>query len=225
MRPVLICDQRGERRVSQVELREFNSACRSGRWEVEIGFGKGRFILDRASRNPSVQWLGIEVAAKYYRLVCQRRRRRELDNVTLLCGEAGYILATMLPTRFADRLHVYFPDPWPKDRHSRRRLFERDNLDLLLALLRPGGELLFASDHPEYGARVEELLRSHPALEVRDVEAWEDGSRTNYETKFVAQGLPIRRLIVRLVGDDLRHPEAAPASVAISSPAAVEGGS
>ena len=210
--------------MSSSELGEFATAFTHGTWEVEIGFGKGRFILDQASRNLGVRWLGIEVAAKYYRLVCQRRNRQGADNVTLLCGEAEYILSTMLPTGFADRLHIYFPDPWPKDRHSRRRLFDPDNLDLLLALLRPSGELLFASDHPDYGEQVEKLLSDHPALEVWSVASWKDGPKTNYEAKFEAQGLPIRRLVARLIGDELRHPQASPANVAISSTSVTKDG-
>lgn len=214
MRPVLIWDQNGEREATAEDVRRLGDACAAGGWEVEIGFGKGRYLLDRAERNPAARLLGIEVAAKYYHLVRDRAACRAARNLVLLCGEAAYILATMLPRGFADRAHVYFPDPWPKHRHARRRLLDADTVDLVLGLLSPGGELYFASDHPQYGAQVEELLRSHPAIEVSSVEAWSEGPRTNYEAKFVADGLPIRRLVGRMTGSGLRHPQAAPLDVA-----------
>lgn len=214
VRPVLIWDQSGEREATAEDVRRLADACAAGGWEVEIGFGKGRYLLDCAEGDPEVRLLGIEVAAKYYRLVRDRARRQRVENLVLLCGEAAYILATMLPRGFADRVHVYFPDPWPKDRHARRRLLDADTVDLVLGLLSPGGELYFASDHPQYGAQVEELLRSHPALEVSSLDAWSEGPRTNYEAKFVADGLPIRRLMARMTGSGLRHPQAAPLDVA-----------
>lgn len=217
MRPVLICDQNGEREAAAEDVRRLAESCAAGGWEVEIGFGKGRYLLDRGESDPQARLLGIEIASKYYRLVCDRARRRKVDNLVLLYGEAAYILASMLPRQFADRVHVYFPDPWPKDRHARRRLLDADSVDLVLGLLRTGGELLFASDHPRYGAAVEELLRSHPALEVSSVDAWDDGPRTNYEAKFVAGGLPIRRLVARLTGSHLRHPAAAAVDLAVAS--------
>lgn len=214
MRPVLIYDQSGEREATAEDVRRLADACAAGHWEVEIGFGKGRYLLDRAEGDPDVRLLGIEVAAKYYRLVRDRARRRRVENLVLLCGEAAYILAAMLPRGFARRVHIYFPDPWPKDRHARRRLLDAESVDLVLGLLRPGGELYFASDHPQYGAQVEDLLCSHPALEVSRLDAWSGGPRTNYEAKFVASGQPIRRLVARLGGGRLRHPQAPPVDVA-----------
>jgi len=96
----------------------------AGEWEVEIGFGKGRFLLDQAAARPERRFLGIEVASKYYRLCRQRAERRGLDNVLVVRGEALYLLSAVFPARFAAALHVYFPDPWPKSRHHKRRLFD-----------------------------------------------------------------------------------------------------
>ena len=207
MRPALMADSRGERRVSAVELEALQSRLTEGHWEVEIGFGKGRYLLSQAAANPRRQYLGIEMAAKYYRLVYQRARRQILANITLLCGEAAYLATAMLPRQFARRVHVYFPDPWPKDRHSKRRLIDADALDLVLSMLKPGGELLFASDHPEYQQQVETLLRSHPSLAVRSVGEWPEGPRTNYEAKFVDQGQPILRLACDLISPVVFHPQ------------------
>ena len=120
-------------------------------------------------------------------------------------------MVTALGTGWAEADHVYFPDPWPKDRHHKRRLFDPATVDLVIALLRPGGRLFFASDFLEYGAVVTKILRAHPAvdLEVRDA-PWPEGARTNYEAKFVAEGRPIARLIARrreISEEELLHPD------------------
>jgi tRNA (guanine-N7-)-methyltransferase len=197
---------------------------------VELGFGKGRYLLQKAAANPTKGFLGVEVAGAYYRLVRQRMCKRGLGNVVLLRGEALYLLATVLPGACADAVHAYFPDPWPKARHQRRRLFDAESIDLVLSLLREGGRLFFATDYLEYGMLVQELLRSHPALEVETLQGlWSDGARTNYEAKYERQGRPILRLIVKRLAapSDLIHPDAAAGVVAAvserSSPREVDG--
>jgi tRNA (guanine-N7-)-methyltransferase len=169
-----------------------------GPWEVELGFGKGRYLLAAAEAHPERRYLGVEMVSKYYRLARQRGRRRGLGNLLLVRGEALYLLSAVLPGGFAHKLHVYFPDPWPKARHHKRRLFDPETVDLVLGVLRPGGELLFATDHLDYGEVVVETLRRYPGLEVELQDGpWPDGARTNYEAKFVAEGRPILRLVAR----------------------------
>ncbi len=170
-----------------------------GPWEVEIGFGKGRYLLRRSQEDSEARFLGIEVVSKYCRLLVDRGRRRGVENLVGMRGEAIYLMSAVLPRRFARTVHVYFPDPWPKTRHHKRRLFDPERLDLLLDLLLPGGSLVFASDFLEYGGGVRELLHEHPALEVTEIEeVWPDGARTNYEAKYIEEGRPIIRLEARL---------------------------
>ncbi len=170
-----------------------------GAWEVELGFGKGRYLLGSALAHPGRRFLGIELVSKYYRLLRDRARRRGVSNLLLIRGEALYLLSAVLPAAFASRLHVYFPDPWPKSRHHKRRLFDPETLDLVLGVLRPGGELCFATDFIEYGQRVGEILEGYPDLAVAPRDApWPDGARTNYEAKYTIEGRPILRLTARL---------------------------
>lgn len=179
-----------------------------GPWEVEIGFGKGRFLLRRAAEEPGRRFLGIELASEYFRLVARRLQRRGLGNVLLLEGEAQYLLGAVLPRGFAERVHVYFPDPWPKTRHQRRRLFSPSSLDLVLGLLAPGGRLDFATDFVSYGEEVRRLLESFPGVRVASPgAAWPEGPRTNYEAKYVSEGRSILRLTVRLEAAPNPHPE------------------
>src|SRR5690606_19215728 len=99
-----------------------------------------------------------ELVGEYQRLFVDRARRRNVTNWVALRGEAQYLASTVLPAGFADVLHIYFPDPWPKSRHHKRRLFDPESVDLVLGLLRPGGRLEFATDFLEYGELVAELL-------------------------------------------------------------------
>jgi tRNA (guanine-N7-)-methyltransferase len=175
-------------------------------WELEVGFGKGRYLLGRAVEAPPVRLLGIEVAGRYFRMVRRRAERRGLD-VVLVHGEALYVMSTVLPAARFRAVHVYFPDPWPKGRHHKRRLFERDTIDILLTRLEPGGRISFATDHLDYGDRVAALLESHPALGVERPVGWPDGARTHYELKYERQGRPILRLEATLEPDvPLVHP-------------------
>jgi tRNA (guanine-N7-)-methyltransferase len=175
----------------------------AGPWEVEIGFGKGRYLLRRAGEEPGVRFLGIEVAEKYFRLLVARARRAALGNLVAVRGEAETVLAAVLPRGFARAVHVYFPDPWPKARHQRRRLFDAESVDLVLSLLAPGGRLWFATDFLAYGEAVAALLAGHPAATVRRCQnGWEEGPRTNYEAKYLAEGRDILRLEVQWTGSE-----------------------
>jgi tRNA (guanine-N7-)-methyltransferase len=172
-----------------------------GPWEVEIGFGKGRYLLRRALAEPQRRFLGVEVATQYFALLVGRARRRGVRNLVAVRGEAQPLLSAVLPRGFADAVHVYFPDPWPKTRHLRRRLFDAQSVDLVLGLLRPGGTLYFATDFLEYGEAVAALLTDHPRTVVRRLEGgWPEGPRTNYEAKYLVEGRPILRLEVEWRG-------------------------
>jgi tRNA (guanine-N7-)-methyltransferase len=189
-----------------------------GPWEVEIGFGKGRYLLRRALAEPQNRFLGIEVVSKYQRMLSNRARRRGLPNLTVIRGEAAYLLSSGFPQGFARAVHVYFPDPWPKSRHHKRRLFHPEQIDLVLGLLEPGGTLLFATDFVDYGAIVQEILESHPGLAVHPhPEVWPDGARTNYEAKYIEEGRPILRLTATLVEEDRFHPAGLPGIVGPSA--------
>jgi tRNA (guanine-N7-)-methyltransferase len=201
MIPMRVATLEGERGLADVDLPLDLEAVLPGRgdWEVEIGVGKGRYLLRRAGEEPTTRFIGLEVVSKYYRRVRDRMLRRRLGNLLVLRAEALYALAVALPAGFAAALHVYFPDPWPKERHQKRRLFAPDSLDLLLGLLRPGGKLYFATDFLEYGQTVVELLGGLPELAVELLqEPWPEGARTNYEAKYARQGRPVIRLVASL---------------------------
>jgi tRNA (guanine-N7-)-methyltransferase len=133
--------------------------------------------------------------------------------VITICGDALYVLGACLERGIARAVHVYFPDPWPKLRHHRRRLLDRSTVDLVVGALAPGGALYFATDHADYGAAVGRVLERYPAVRVERLEGqWPDGARTHYETKYEREGRPILRLAITRVapaGTSLLHPDGA----------------
>jgi tRNA (guanine-N7-)-methyltransferase len=181
-----------------------------GPWEVEIGFGKGRYLLRRCLESPERRFLGLEIAGEYQQIFVERARRRRLRNWAALRGDALYFLAAVLPAGFADAVHVYFPDPWPKARHQKRRLFDPASVDLVLGLLKDGGTLAFATDFLDYGELVADLLAGYPGLETHRLRGpWPEGPRTNYEAKYEQEGRPILRLqgtFTRPAGGTPLHP-------------------
>lgn len=195
-------------------------------WEVEIGFGKGRYLLRRCQEHPELRFVGIEQVAEYQRLFVSRARRRGVRNWLAVRGEALYLLSSVLPRGFAAAVHVYFPDPWPKARHHKRRLFDPETVDLVIGLLAPRGRLWFATDFLDYGELVLELLADYPGLAVTRREGpWDEGPRTNYEAKYMALGRPILRLEASLEAPAALHPRGRRAVLAATAGNTGEAGS
>jgi tRNA (guanine-N7-)-methyltransferase len=210
MQPLQVWRAGGPRPLAEIE-RPSIARGEGRRMEIEIGFGKGRFLLARAAARPDTTFVGIESAPVYWRLACRRADRRGLRNLILVRGDALYVLDALVDREVADTLHVYFPDPWPKLRQRKRRLFDASTVDLVLGALAPGGVLQFATDHADYGEGVRELLERHPALRVETVAgSWPEGPRTNYEAKYELEGRPILRLTATRragAGASLLHPD------------------
>jgi len=163
--------------------------------EVELGFGKGRFLLDAAQRRPAHNFIGVEVASKYLRLAHGRARRRELQNLRFIHGDAREFVEFFVPAESVHAVHVYFPDPWPKKKHHKRRLIDAGFLSEAWRILQPEGRLWIATDHDAYYEVILEAFESfdqHFDL----IEAPWNGVTTNYEDKFVSLGSTIHRRIV-----------------------------
>jgi len=131
---------------------------------VEIGFGRGEFLMDLAAREPDTAFLGIEVSWKRVHKMARRLARTELVNVRLLQGPAEPVVRDLLPDASVDAFWINFPDPWPKRRHHRRRLVQPELVRVLCRCLAPGGALEVATDHPEYATWIHLVLASEPGL-------------------------------------------------------------
>lgn len=169
--------------------------------ELEIGTGKGRFLLESAAADPGRNWLGLEIEREYCALARLRAERRGLSNVRVepLDGRE-FVIRRLRPASIA-ALHVYFPDPWPKKRHRKRRLFTPEFAAAAARALVPGGLLRVASDHRDYWEALEEILAGEPLLVrlgAEETGPWSAG--TNYELKFAASGRPVFKAVFRRVG-------------------------
>lgn len=166
--------------------------------EMEIGTGKGRFLLNEAAGHPGRDYLGAELEPEYALIARARAQALGLTNVRIerLDGKA-FVMRRLLPESLA-ALHVYFPDPWPKKRHHKRRLFDSDFAAAAAAALAKGAFLRVASDHADYFGVITEVLGSEPAFErVPDAELGDWTTGTNYEVKFTRTGRPIFKLVFR----------------------------
>ena len=162
--------------------------------EIEIGIGKGRFLIDAAQKHPQVNFLGLERAAKYLRIAHERSLKRNLQNIRLVRADAQEFLEFFVASISVQAIHLYFPDPWPKKRHHKRRLFNEHFLREVERILKPGGRLWLATDHGEYFQVMLGLLEGSSWL--REVEAEWPGVKTNYEDKYITQGKTIHRRVV-----------------------------
>ncbi len=176
---------------------------RSGPVHVEIGIGRATFLLNQAKDQPQLNFLGIERANKYYRYSVDRIGRWNLTNVRIIRTDAAAFLADFLPDASVDCFHIYFPDPWPKKRHHKRRFFNTANTDQLLRSLKPTGGLRIATDHAEYFEQIKNVI-AEKADRLEQVDflpaAGADTGEwvgTNFERKYLKENRPILCLAVR----------------------------
>lgn len=147
----------------------FRAALASGYpLEIEVGYGRGDFLLDRAQRHPQRLFIGYEVKTKATRLALARVERLGLENLWLSDDDVRVSLPEAIPDGRVDAIHVLFPDPWWKEQHKIKRLFAPPFVDLLAAKLRPSGLLHFKSDVEGYGELVRYLVEQHPAFGPHD---------------------------------------------------------
>ena len=159
--------------------------------EVEIGAGKGRFLLEMAALHPERSLLGVERAAKYHDLVCRRAARRGIGTIRMLRTTAEDLFFRLLRPASVANIHVYFPDPWPKKRHHKRRLFQPDTVEAMARALVPGGLLLVKTDHGEYAAVIAQVLE-RSSLEPEDpAPCFREIPETSYELKYRREDRPI----------------------------------
>jgi tRNA (guanine-N7-)-methyltransferase len=128
--------------------------------EVEIGCGNGHFLAEYGARNPGTRLVGVELKGRRCRKAEEKARKRGLGNVSIVQGAAESYLKE-LPPSAVDAFHIYFPDPWPKARHRKRRFLCLENLRLLHSRLKPGGKVFFGTDFFDYYVQAKVLFLLH----------------------------------------------------------------
>ena len=161
--------------------------------EMEIGCGKGTFITRQAVARPQVNFFGIEWARFYWRYTCDRLRRNGCEaNARCIRADAAFFLRDFIPSGSLAAIHIYFPDPWPKARHHKRRLIQPGFMEQVRRVLVPGGRANIVTDHPDYWAHIDPVVRAS-GLAVLDYQAPEGAGEgemvgTNFERKYIPEG-------------------------------------
>jgi tRNA (guanine-N7-)-methyltransferase len=185
------------------EIDFFRLFGRSGPLHIEIGSGKGTFLLNQAGTLPDDNFLGIEWARKYYRYAVDRIGRWGLTNVRIIRTDAAVFIRDFVPDSCVDCFHIYFPDPWPKKRHHKRRFVCTDNLEHLVRCLKAGGQLRIATDHADYFEQIKTVLAARDDILEKidfapaagaDTGEWVG---TNFERKYLKDNRPIYTLAAK----------------------------
>jgi tRNA (guanine-N7-)-methyltransferase len=170
---------------------------------VEIGSGKGAFLLNQARVHPGNNFLGIEWARKYYRYAVDRIGRWDLKNVRIIRTDAAIFITEFIDDNSVDCFHIYFPDPWPKKRHHKRRFLCPTNSEQLIRCLKTQGQLRIATDHAEYFQQIQNIIaQTSDKLEEIDflpTAGAETGEwvGTNFERKYIKDNRPIYTLALK----------------------------
>jgi len=167
--------------------------------EVEVGFGKGLYLTNAGEARPETNFLGVEIVRKFQLYAATRLALRRLRNVRVACADGRALLRDRVAPQSVDAVHVYFPDPWWKARHRKRRVFTPEFAHTAGTVLRPGGRLLIATvGEPYYGLTPQIARALGPAFRPLPPPAPTEPQHdmdylTNFERKFRKEGRPIYR--------------------------------
>ena len=178
---------------------------------IEIGSGRGTFLVQEAKMLPEINFLGIEWASRYYRYTVDRVGRWGLKNVRMLRSDAAVFISEFVPDACVDCFHIYFPDPWPKKKHHKRRFICEKNLKQLLRCLKKDGIIRIATDHSGYFEQIERVLSAKSNclqkvcfLPAAGASISELGDSTlspqvgsNFERKYLKENRPIYTIAVQ----------------------------
>ena len=181
---------------------------RNGRVHIEVGCGKGTFLLKQAQAQPGLNFLGVEWASKYYRYSVDRIGRWSLVNVRIIRTDAAELVAEFVQDESVDCFHIYFPDPWPKKRHHKRRFLSTANTEQLIRCLKSGGTIRIATDHADYFEQIQNVLgQFDKQLERIDFETTAGAEKdewvgTNFERKYLRDQRDIYTIAVEKTAKD-----------------------
>lgn len=174
--------------------------------EIDVGSGRGLFLVNSATAHPEINYLGIELDYREGRHGARRLKKRDLTNARVLGGDVREAFLKHIPPASVSAVHVYFPDPWWKRKHRRRRVFTDEFADLAATALRPGGLLHSWTDVEEYFGVISGLMDHHERFETlpppseRDPEHDMD-FQTSFERKKRKAGCPIYRGLWRRIAE------------------------
>jgi len=167
--------------------------------EMEIGMGKGTFITESARAHPKVNFFGIEWARWFWRYASDRLRRNGCLNARTVRADAAFFVREFVKDDALAVLHIYFPDPWPKKRHHKRRLVQPAFAELLARKLREGGILHLATDWQDYAEHMRAVLAESDRFRPLHTEALVPRPESRAETHFERRGLKLGHAVSDLL--------------------------
>ncbi|MCQ2589352.1 MAG: tRNA (guanosine(46)-N7)-methyltransferase TrmB [Treponema sp.] len=164
---------------------------------VEIGFGMGDATWQIAKANPDINYIGIEVHTPGVGKLLSEIQKNELKNLYIIEYDAIEVLQNMFGDNSINGFHIFFPDPWPKKKHHKRRMLQRPRTDLLAQKLSSGGYLYFVTDWLEYAEFALEQLNETPGLKNK-YEGFAEPQPWRNQTKFERKGMAADRVITEI---------------------------
>lgn len=164
---------------------------------IEIGFGMGDATADLAEANPDINYLGIEVHRPGVGKLLNEIQKRDLKNLFIIEFDAVEVLREMIGDNSVNGFHIFFPDPWPKKRHHKRRMVQRPRTDLFAQKLSADGYLYFVTDWYEYAEFALEQLNDTPHLKNK-YDGFAEAQKWRKQTKFERKGIAADRPITEL---------------------------
>jgi tRNA (guanine-N7-)-methyltransferase len=165
--------------------------------EVDLGCGKGRFLLAHAAAHPDINFLGTDLQVGRLQKIRTRAETAGLTNIRLLHTDTAYTLEYLLPRLSVRTFYLYFPDPWPKRKHHRRRIVQPDLMELIHRALQPHGEFHIATDHEDYFRHIDAIVRIDPRFERIVPFEPPAQEKTDFEVLFTGKGLKVHRYSMR----------------------------
>ncbi|MDO4554543.1 MAG: tRNA (guanosine(46)-N7)-methyltransferase TrmB [Lachnospiraceae bacterium] len=175
--------------------------CNTNPIHIEIGMGKGQFLMSLASQNPEINYIGIEKYSSVLVRALEKMEENPVSNLRFLCVNAEELPDIFAPGEVA-QIYLNFSDPWPKDRHAKRRLTSKEFLARYEKILLPDGVIIFKTDNrPLFEFSLEQVTEAgwklrNSTFDLHNSEYKEGNIMTEYETKFVAEGKPICRMVI-----------------------------
>ena len=166
---------------------------------VEIGSGKGRFLIETAMERPDLSLLGIEKSLHYHRLIRDRAVKRGLTNVRLINHDAFVVMQKMLAPESIAEVHVYFPDPWPKRKHERHRLISPRFAETAVLALAVGGDIYLRTEDAAYFRQMNAVFQAHRRFGLVETPAALAAVVTDFEREFQARGIATLRAAYRRI--------------------------
>lgn len=159
--------------------------------QIEYCSGNGEWIIEKAQTSPEINWIAVEKKFERVRKIYSKIVNKNLKNIIVISGEALTFCREYLPTQAIDRVFINFPDPWPKERHAKHRLIQKEFVEQLKRTVRTGGSVTVVTDHTEY---LQQIRLEMQTWKLQSDQPLADYGSSYFERLWLSKGLEIHHL-------------------------------